>query len=374
MWVLPESLPMYPNLIMEVKMLRSIVFFCFSLLTALSLCSCHHGIKAKELEYPPEYDETGVSVSTKSPEEVETELKRIAEMPIPPYTIQPGDAFRIKVYGEEDLTDGSSTANTMVTPDGYVVLTLLGPVFVKDLSIVDATEKVTKAYEKFVRYPQVALIPVRINGKKVSIFGAVNKPGTYMVTDNMRISDIFADAGGASTGLMDGTVKELANIPGSYIIRNGAILPVNFTEAIYKGNPLHNIKVFPEDIIYIAQKENSRVTLMGEVKNPRQINWEANMTLIDAIAQAGGLTDEHWKNVLILRKTKEADPGTELKVYKVNINDLYAGRGRNFTVAAEDIIYAPKDAISEYNVFIKKLLPTAQLINAFTSPIYWFYK
>ncbi len=353
-------------------MKKTVTFFCFSLLMSLLLCSCHHGIKAKELEYPPEYDETGVSVSTKDPEEVEKELKEIAKMPTPPYTIQPGDAFRIRVYGEDDLTDGGGTANTMVTPDGYVVLTLLGPVYVKDLSIVDATAKVTEAYQKYVRYPQVALIPVRINGKKVSIFGAVNKPGTYTVSDNMKISDLFAEAGGATTGMMDGTVKELADIPGSYIIREGAILPVNFTEAIYKGNPLHNIKVFPEDIIYIAQKENSRVTLMGEVKSPRQINWYADMTLIDAIAQAGGLTDEHWKNVLILRRSKEADPGAELKVYKVNINDLYAGRGRNFTIASEDIIYAPKDAMSEYNVFIRKLLPTAQVFNAFTSPFYRF--
>ena len=354
-------------------MQRSIIFFCCSLIMSFLLCSCHHGIKAKELEYPPEYDETGISISTKDPEEVEKELKEIAEMPTPPYTIQPGDAFRIKVYGEEDLTDGgSSGSNTMVTPDGYVVLTLIGPILVKDLSIIEATQKITEAYQKYVRYPQVALIPVTINGKKVSIFGAVNKPGTYTVSDNMRISDLFAEAGGATTGLMDGTVKELANIPGSYLIRDGNILPVNFTEAIYKGNPLHNIKVFPEDIIYIAARESSRVTLMGEVRTPRQINWEANMTLIDAIAQAGGLTDEHWKNVLILRKTKEADPGTELKVYKVNINDLYAGRGRNFTVAAEDIIYAPKDAMSEYNVFIRKLLPTAQVFNALTSPFYRF--
>jgi len=353
-------------------MLRSIIFFCFSLIISTLLCSCHHGLKDKELEYPPEYDETGVSVSTKNPEEVEKELKEIAKMPTPPYTIQAGDAFRIRVYGEEDLTDGGGSANTMVTPDGYVVLTLLGPILVKDLSIVDATKKITEAYQEYIRYPRVALIPVRINGKKASIFGAIRSPGTYMVSDNMRISDLFAEAGGAATGLVDGTIKELADIPGSYIIREGAILPVNFTEAIYKGNPLHNIIVFPEDIIYIAARESSRVTLMGEVRTPRQINWEANMTLIDAIAQAGGLTDEHWKNVLILRKSKDADPGSELKVYKMNINDLYAGRGRNFKVAAEDIIYAPKDAMSEYNVFIRKLLPTAQVFNAFTSPFYRF--
>jgi hypothetical protein len=34
-----------------------------------------------------------------------------------------------------------------------------------------------------------------------------------------------------------------------------------------------------------------------------------------------------------------------------------------------DIIYVPKDNLSEYNVFAKKLLPTAQIINLVTTRV-----
>lgn len=72
------------------------------------------------------------------------------------------------------------------------------------------------------------------------------------------------------------------------------------------------------------------------------------------------------------RKPREAANGA-LDVYKVSIDDLLAGRARNFYVEAGDIVYIPKDSLGEYNVFIRKLMPTAQLINLLMSPpAYWF--
>jgi len=36
---------------------------------------------------------------------------------------------------------------------------------------------------------------------------------------------------------------------------------------------------------------------------------------------------------------------------------------------AGDVVYVPKDDVSEYNVFVRKLLPTAQLINLIGYPL-----
>ncbi len=149
-------------------------------------------------------------------------------------------------------------------------------------------------------------------------------------------------------------------------------MPSNFIEALERGNQLHNIKIFPQDIVYIAKKEDSRVMIMGEVSKPRSMNWNSNMTVLDTITQAGGLKEDYWGTALILRKPREAANGA-LDVYKVSIDDLLAGRARNFYVEAGDIVYIPKDSLGEYNVFIRKLMPTAQLINLLMSPpAYWF--
>ena len=83
----------------------------------LFISACQHGIRSNELEYPPELDQSGIDVSTLDPVEAERRLKEINDTPYPPHTIQSGDTFRIKVYGEDDLTDGGgSNSNSMVTP------------------------------------------------------------------------------------------------------------------------------------------------------------------------------------------------------------------------------------------------------------------
>ena len=357
---------------MEDKMLRYITLFFISFFSTLLFCSCQHGVKRDALEYPPEYDESGVDVSSTDPEEIRKQLEEIANTPYPPYTIQGGDMFRVKVYGEDDVSDTLGASTSTVTADGYLVLNLVGPLFVKGLTLIEATDLVTKAFEKYIRYPRVALIPANIRGKQATLIGAVKNTGVISVRDDTRLTEFIALGGGFHTGLLDGKEVELADIPSSYMIRDGKILPINFTEAIYKGNPLHNIAVRPGDVIYIARRDSSRVLVMGEVNSPRQLNWTPDMTVVDTIAQAGGLKDEHWGTALILRRPKGTNTGAELKVYKVDIDDLFSGRGRNFKVASEDIVYIPKDSISEYNVFIRKLLPTAQLINAASSPVYWF--
>lgn len=363
---------MFPLPIMKDKMLIFITLFLISVISISLLCSCQHRIKRKDLEYPPEFDESGVEVSTTDPEEIERELEEIANMAYPPYTIQGGDTFRVRVYGEDDVSDGHAGTTSTVTSDGYLVLALIGPVYVAGLSLIEATDLVTKAFEEYIKYPRVALIPMTVRGKQATLLGAVSSTGVFSVREDTRLTEFISMGGGFATGLLDGKTVEMADIPSSYLIRDGKILPVNFSEAIYKGNPLHNIPVRPGDVVYIARRDSSRVFVMGEVNSPRQLNWTPDMTIVDTIALAGGLRDEHWGTALILRRSKGADTGAELNVYKVNINDLLSGRGRNFKVAAEDIVYIPKDSISEYNVFVRKLLPTAQLINAASSPVYWF--
>ena len=57
------------------------------------------------------------------------------------------------------------------------------------------------------------------------------------------------------------------------------------------------------------------------------------------------------------------------KMYKVDVDGILAGKCRNITLKSGDIVYVPKDNLSEYNVFVRKLLPTAQLINLLTSRV-----
>ena len=82
------------------------------------------------------------------------------------------------------------------------------------------------------------------------------------------------------------------------------------------------------------------------------------MGLLETLTAAGWLTETHWKHVIIIR-----DGLANPRLYKVNIDGILAGKCRNVPLKAGDIVYVPKDDLSEYNVFVKKLLPTAQLFS-----------
>ena len=100
------------------------------------------------------------------------------------------------------------------------------------------------------------------------------------------------------------------------------------------------------------------------MKHPHKRLYEPGMGLIETLTSAGWMLETHWKHVIIIR-----DGLVHPKMYKVNVDGILAGKCRNINLKSGDIVYVPKDDISEYNVFVRKLLPTAQLINLITSRV-----
>lgn len=348
------------------------IFTLFSSSIVLVLSACQHDIDPDDLSTPPDVERIGAQVvEVSSTIDVEKELKAIEKTPYPPYRLQGGDRFRIRVYNEDELNNNSS-ASTIVTPDGYIVMDAVGPVMVKDMTIIEATNALENALKKLVKHPQVSLMPEMIQGKTATLLGAVREPGEYSVTSSTRLADLIAKGKGYAIGILDDNTIDLADINNAYIVRDGKMLPVDFYEAIVKGNQLHNIRVFPGDLVYIPKREDSRVMVIGEVKTPRVVNWKNGTTFMDVMAYCGGLAEDYWENALVIRKSQSGKK-EPVKIYKIAIDDVFAGRTENFALAAGDIVYIPKDALGEYNVFVKKLLPTAQFINLMMNPpAYWF--
>ena len=85
------------------------------------------------------------------------------------------------------------------------------------------------------------------------------------------------------------------------------------------------------------------------------------------IADGGGLRETYWQYAVIMRGGI-ADPTYS----RVDLDGVLQGKKPNVMLEPGDIVYIPRDNISEYNVFIRKLMPTGQLINLFLTPaFYW---
>ncbi|HEY7461996.1 MAG TPA: polysaccharide biosynthesis/export family protein [Gemmatimonadota bacterium] len=100
----------------------------------------------------------------------------------------PGDSVRVTIWKEPDLSGAFQVdENSMLT------LPLLGPRSVANLSGEQLRQQLLHDYATQLKNPSIDVAVVR----RVSVVGAVAKPGLYVVDPTMKLSDIVAMAGGA---------------------------------------------------------------------------------------------------------------------------------------------------------------------------------
>ncbi len=287
-------------------------------------------------------------------------LKKLDAEPLEEFRINAGDQVNLVVYDHPDIS-----GLTTVTPDGYIGIVFLGQVKVAGLTLAEASKKIEKGLGRYLKKPAVGLSPMTIASQTVTLFGGVGHPGIYSVTSDMRLSDLYAKAGGSGVRRIDGQDLDVADLSNSYLFRVGyeGALPIDFERAINGGDPLHNVRLKKNDRIVIGTRTESFVTVIGHIKMPHTKLWNPNLNLMEVLTSAGWLEETYWPNVIIIRGGV-VDP----LLYKVNVDDILAGKRPNVRLAAGDIVYVPHDNVSEYNVFIRKLLPTGQLFNMICSP------
>ncbi len=311
-------------------------------------------------------DETQLSEEEKAKRDAE--LRHWNEMPEPEYTINAGDEVRIVVYDHEDLS-----FSTVVTPDGNIGMVFLGQVKVAGLTLAEAARRIETGLADYVKKPAVGISPVQISSERVTITGATKAPGMYNISNGMRLADLYALSGGSSERLFDGQVLDAADLVNSMFARrvkdkNGKeryeVLPIDFRRAIELGDTDHNVLLRKGDYVYIAVRSESMVCLIGDAMTPHKRLWDNNLGILELLTTGGWVKETYWSNAILIRGGV-ANP----TIYKIDIDSILAGRKPNVALAPGDIVYLPKDNISEYNVFVRKLLPTAQLFNTLTTPV-----
>ena len=106
----------------------------------------------------------------------------------------------------------------------------------------------------------------------------------------------------------------------------------------------------PQVAIEVEQYRSRSVFIVGEVRTPGKYPLSGEMTLMEALAQAGSTTASAGSEVLILRPEgrggeSELNPGATPanRTTRVNIADLQAGRlANNVTLHEGDTVFVPK--------------------------------
>jgi protein involved in polysaccharide export with SLBB domain len=328
-------------------------------LLALAFAGCYFDRLTSNYDSVFELDNSDAAIideSTRNEEDEARARKRLMEIEMdesPAYNMNAGDKIEIRVYDHPDLG-----MTTRIGPDGMVGFAFMGQVKLSGQTIAQGAERIRKGLEPYVKSPVVSITVLEVESETATIAGACAKPGVYSVSNATRLADFYAMAGSSAERLFNGVDVDVADLEHSIIVRNGEILPVDFHKAIDKGDPLNNIRIRKGDYVFIAQRMEASIIICGEVKSPQKRLYEPGIGLIETLTSAGWMIETHWKHVIIIREGL-ANP----KLYKVDVDGILAGKCRNVPLKAGDIIYVPKDDLSEFNVFVRKLLPSAQIFS-----------
>lgn len=103
--------------------------------------------------------------------------------------LRPGDAVRVSVWREPDLS-----GEFQLDARGYATFPKLGPLPVASVHPDSIRPLLLAQYAKYLVNPSIEVVPLR----RISVLGAVAKPGLYPVDPTMTLADAVALAGGAA--------------------------------------------------------------------------------------------------------------------------------------------------------------------------------
>jgi polysaccharide export outer membrane protein len=108
------------------------------------------------------------------------------------YRLGPQDLIEVQVYGIEGLK-----REVRVNSRGAISLPLIGQVTVGGLTSQEAEVLIAAKYEKdYLQEPQVSLFIKEFTSQRITVEGAVNKPGVYPIRGQTTLLQAIAIAGG----------------------------------------------------------------------------------------------------------------------------------------------------------------------------------
>jgi polysaccharide export outer membrane protein len=196
------------------------------------------------------------------------------------YVLGPGDVIRVNVFQSPDLS-----LETRVSESGAITYPLLGQVQVGGITVVQAEKRIADGLRtgNYVKQPQVSILVVQVRGNQASVLGQVNRPGKYpLELANTRLTDLIAMAGGVATGGADMIV--VTGVRNGKPFRQEIDLP-----SIFMGGKTGDDMVMQNgDVIYVDRMPT--IYIYGEVQRPGALRLERDMTVMQALATGGGLT------------------------------------------------------------------------------------
>ncbi len=139
-------------------------------------------------------------------------------------------------------------------------------------------------------------------------------------------------------------------------IRAGGLTPFQLQDKLAELLQTNGLVSTPQVSVTVKEQHSQPITVIGAVKNPMVIQALRKTTLLQALSQAGGISDDAGSTVIVTRPALDisdsADPGegsapTASQTFTVNLADiLESGDSRfNIPLVGGDVVSVPRAGI-----------------------------
>ncbi|MCC7417761.1 MAG: polysaccharide biosynthesis/export family protein [Acidobacteria bacterium] len=203
------------------------------------------------------------------------------------YIIGPQDSLTISVLGEDDIS-----GKYRVDEGGGIAFPYVGRVQAAGLTIADFQARLEALLEAgYIRHPQIRVDIDQYKSQQVFVMGEVRSPGKITLTGTtMTLLEALAQAGSLTPSasndvtVIHPTRRTTAGVP-SESDMEGERIHVNMKDLV----AVNSVLLRDGDIITVAKAQ--QFYIQGYVRNAGSFILDGSLTLEQAVALAGGLTD-----------------------------------------------------------------------------------
>ncbi len=250
------------------------------------------------------------------------------------YTLGPGDILDLSLYGQPDLDRGQ----VFVRPDGRIGYLQATNVLATGRTIDELRGAIETELTSYHRHPRVIITPVELRSKRYVILGKVVDKGVFALEHPITLIEAVARARGVETGLFEGNTVELADLPRSFIARDGRRMSLDFEKLFFEGDLTQNVPIEPGDFIYFASAISNDVFILGEVGQPGVFGFTPRLTALGAIAVRGSFTPAAFRSRVLIIRGSLAKPQTIV----VDVNAVLRGKAPDVLLQPKDILYVSR--------------------------------
>jgi len=217
------------------------------------------------------------------------------------YIVGAQDLLKVTVFGVSELT-----RDVTVDGDGTFDFPLIGRIKAAGLTVrAIETELKVKLANGFLVNPTVSVDVGAYRSQTVYVLGEVREPGRKMLAGNASIMTALAEAGFTTNA---GSYVVISHRPAGSQPVEGPVLPADNTDGqvrisrkdLEMGRAT-NVRLQDGDTIFVPKAETFFIS--GFVRSPGSYSIDGELNVLQALALAGGATDQAAQNRITIDRT-----------------------------------------------------------------------